>query len=80
MTSDTGSLNDITYAIDGELYLATSNSLYFMPMDGTQWKKVGNISFGAENAVSLLLTDSDPTKLWTNTEDEGAFKYIFETD
>lgn len=80
VTFGTGSLNDITYTIDGDLYLATSNSLYVKSMDGTQWKKVGDISFGAENAINLLLTDSDPTKLWTNTEDEGVFKYIIETD
>ncbi|MCB0152349.1 MAG: hypothetical protein KDE01_32420 [Caldilineaceae bacterium] len=80
VTSATGSLNDITYAFDDNLYLATSNSLYVKSMDGTQWKKVGGISFGVENAISLLLTDSEPTKLWTNTEDEGVFKYIIEVD
>lgn len=80
VTSATGSLNDITYAFDDNLYLATSNSLYIKSMDGTQWKKVGGISFGVENAISLLLTDSEPTKLWTNTEDEGVFKYIIEVD
>ena len=80
VTSTAGSLNDITYAFDDNLYLATSNSLYVKSMDGTQWKKVGGISFGIDNTISLLLTDSEPTKLWTNTEDEGVFKYIIEVD
>lgn len=78
LTYATGSLNDITYALDDNLYLATTNSLYVKSMDGTQWKKVGSISFGVDNAIGLLLTDSEPTKLWTNTEDAGVFKYIFE--
>jgi len=75
-----GSLNDITYAFDGNLYLATSNSLYVKTIGGTQWKKLGGISFGTDNAVSLLLTDTDPTRLWVSSEDEGVFRYIIAPD
>ena len=80
LRSANGSLNDITYAFTDDLYLATSSSLYVKSLDGTQWKKVGGISFGAEDAINLLLTDSDESKLWTNTRDEGVFKYIIEVD
>jgi len=80
VTIASGRLTDITYAFDDNLYLATSNSLYVKAIEGTQWKKLGSISFGTVNTTRLLLTDSDPTRLWVNSADQSVFRYIIASD
>ena len=75
-----GNLNDLTYAFDGKLYLATARGLYEKEIAGKMWEKTSKTAFGNENLVSLLLTESNPETLWINTEDEGVFVYRIEED
>lgn len=75
-----GNLNDLTYAFNGKLYLATARGLYEKALNGKMWQKTSKTPFGNENLVSLLLTDSNPDTLWINTEDEGVFIYRIEED
>jgi hypothetical protein len=75
-----GSLNDLTYAFNGKLYLATVRGLYEKTFDGKMWAKTSKTSFGNENLVSMLLTDSNPDTLWINTKDEGVFIYRIEAE
>ena len=75
-----GNLNDLTYAFNGKLYLATTRGLYEKPLTGKMWAKTNKTAFGNENLVSMLLTDSNPDTLWINTEDAGVFIYRIEED
>jgi ligand-binding sensor domain-containing protein len=75
-----GNLNDLTYAFNGKLYLATARGLYEKDLAGKMWAKTSKTSFGNENLVSLLLTESNPDTLWINTEDEGVFIYRIEEE
>ena len=75
-----GNLNDLTYAFNGKLYLATARGLYEKELAGKIWAKTSKTSFGNENLVSLLLTESNPDTLWINTEDEGVFIYRIEEE
>lgn len=75
-----GDLNDLTYAFNGKLYLATARGLYEKPLTGKQWAKTSKTPFGNEKLVSLLLTESNPDTLWINTEDEGVFVYRIEEE
>lgn len=75
-----GNLNDLTYAFNGKLYLATARGLYEKDLAGKMWAKTSKTSFGNENLVSLLLTESNPETLWINTEDEGVFIYRIEEE
>ena len=75
-----GNLNDLTYAFNGKLYLATARGLYEKELAGKIWAKTSKTSFGNENLVSLLLTESNPETLWINTEDEGVFIYRIEEE
>ena len=78
--ANASSLNDVTYAYNGKLYLATAQGLYEKEIDGKLWNKTSSTSFGGENIVSLLVTDSNPEVLWVNTEDEGVFIYRIEEE
>lgn len=73
-----GNLNDLTYAFNGKLYLATTRGLYEKDLNAKAWEKTNKTAFGNENLVSLLLTDSNPNMLWINTKDEGVFIYRIE--
>lgn len=80
LTTPSTRLNDITYAFNGKLYLATNRGLYEKDINGTIWSKVTGTSFGNEYIVNLLLTESNPTRLWVNTQDEGVFTYRVEEE
>lgn len=75
-----GNLNDLTYAFNGKLYLATTRGLYEKDLAGKMWTKTSKTAFGNENLVNMLLTDSNPEALWINTEDEGVFIYRIEEE
>ncbi len=75
-----GNLNDLTYAFNGKLYLATARGLYEKDLNAKMWEKTNKTAFANEKLVSLLLTDSNPNTLWINTEDEGVFIYRIEEE
>jgi ligand-binding sensor domain-containing protein len=75
-----GALNALTNDLDGRLLLATSRGLYEKAPDASLWDKVGDTSYGDKNLVSLLLTESNPTLLWVNTENDGVFVYRIVND
>ncbi len=62
--------NDLAYGQNGSLYLATDKGLYIQKEPDGAWKlpDKGDVNFGAENMTSLLITQSNPTRLWINSE------------
>jgi hypothetical protein len=79
-TYKSGSLNALTNDADDRLLLATSRGLYERAPGAEMWDKIGDTSYGDKNLVSLLLTESNPTLLWVNTEKDGVFVYRITND
>ena len=65
--------NDLANGYNGNLYLATSKGLYMQkPADGL-WKLPDSkdVNFGAVDMLSLLITESNPGRLWINAQDKN---------
>jgi photosystem II stability/assembly factor-like uncharacterized protein len=64
------SFNDLTYGHNGSLYLATSKGLYVQSEPGGAWRMpdADDVDFSDEAMHSLLITESNPTRLWINAE------------
>ncbi len=75
-----GSLNALTNGAGDHLFLATSRGLYERAAGATMWDKIADTAYGDKNLVSLLLTESNPTLLWVNTEKDGVFVYRIAND
>ena len=65
--------NDLVNGFNGNLYLATDRGLFVQkPVDGV-WRlpDAKDVNFGPVNMKSLLLTESNPTRIWINALDKN---------
>jgi photosystem II stability/assembly factor-like uncharacterized protein len=71
--------NDLAYGYNGSLYLATDKGLYIQSEPDGVWKlpDPDDVDFGQENMKSLLITESNPTRLWINAEDKDGDPIVF---
>jgi len=62
-------LNDLAYGQNGSLYLATQKGLYIQREPNGAWKlpDKDDVNFGLANMKSLLITESNPSRLWINS-------------
>lgn len=73
-----GMINDLVYSsATGNLYLAAEDGLYMLADGETAWQPMNGEDFGHSVISSLVLTESEPTQLWINSED-GVFVYDIE--
>ena len=65
--------NDLANAFNGNLYLATDRGLYMQKDADGVWKMpdAKDVNFGPANMKSLLITESNPTRLWINALDKN---------
>lgn len=65
--------NDLAYGYNGNLYLATEVGLYMQKAADSVWKlpDAKDANFGSANMQSLLITESNPTRLWINALDKN---------
>jgi hypothetical protein len=71
------SFNDLTYAANGKLYLATGAGLYIQSEPNAPWKLATDVDFRLENMQSLLLTETSPQRLWINALDADGDPIVF---
>ncbi len=62
--------NDLAYGQNGSLYLATQKGLFIQSDPNGAWKvpDKDDVNFGVANMKSLLITESNPSRLWINSE------------
>ena len=70
------SFNDVTYSQGGRVYLATDYGMFVQNEPGAAWVRP-DVSFGGVAMKSLLLTESNPRRLWINGEDRGGNPTVF---
>ena len=68
-----GGLHDLTYDLDGVIYLATDGGMYIQKPGENVWQFMPNKGVERRSMESLLLTETNPTQLWVNTDD-GVFR------
>jgi hypothetical protein len=71
---DMTGLTDILYLPNGDIYLATIEGLYRGKPDSGIWTLVEDGEFGIQRVDSLILTESQPDRLWVNAAD-GVYVY-----
>jgi len=71
---DVTGLADILYLPNDDIYLATIGGLYRGRPDSGIWTLVEDGEFGVQQIDSLLVTESQPDRLWVNAED-GVYVY-----
>lgn len=72
-------LNDVTYGQDGTLYLATGFGLFMLDAPGGVWERpdTNDVSFSTENMLNLLVTETNPRRLWINAEERDGDPIVF---
>jgi hypothetical protein len=71
--------NDLANGYNGNLYLATDRGLYMQkPADGV-WKLPDSkeVDFGPVDMLSLLITESNPGRLWINALDKSGNPIVY---
>ncbi len=74
-----GNLHDLTYAYNNMVYVGTVRGMYEKDLVGGEWDRVTDTGFDGENISNFLLTETNPLKLWVNTDD-GVFTFGIEED
>lgn len=70
--------NDLTYGNNGKLYLATNAGLYVYSESNGVWKRPsGNVNFSVESMHDLLITESNPGRLWINATGRDGNPAVF---
>jgi photosystem II stability/assembly factor-like uncharacterized protein len=69
--------NDLTNDNSGKLYLATSAGLYIQSEPNGAWKLPKDLDFRLENMKSLLLTETNPRRLWINALDDDGDPVVY---
>jgi photosystem II stability/assembly factor-like uncharacterized protein len=69
--------NDLAYDNKGRLYLATDLGLYVQSEPNGVWKLPADVGFGADRMLSLLVTESNPRRLWINAEDRDGDPLVY---
>ena len=68
-----GGLHDLTYDLDGVIYLATDGGMYIQKPGENVWQFMPNKGVERRSMESLLLTETNPAQIWVNTDD-GVFR------
>ena len=65
--------NDLANGYNGNLYLATQRGLYMQKAGDGVWKLPDSkeVDFGPVNMLNLLVTESNPGRLWINALDKN---------
>jgi hypothetical protein len=73
------SFNDVTYGNNGKLYLATDFGLYVLADEAAAWERPDRDDLSTDAMKSLLITESNPRRLWINAldEDDDPIVYTF---
>ncbi len=71
---DVTGLTDILFLPNGDIYLATIEGLYRGRPDSGIWTLVEDSEFGVQQIDSLLVTESQPDRLWVDAAD-GVYIY-----
>jgi photosystem II stability/assembly factor-like uncharacterized protein len=69
--------NDVTYGRDGTLYLATEYGLFVQTQPGAAWERPEDVNFGGQTMLNLLVTETNPRRLWINAEDRDGDPMVF---
>jgi photosystem II stability/assembly factor-like uncharacterized protein len=72
-------LNDMTDGQDGTLYLATGFGLFMQEAPGEAWVRPdrNEVSFSTEKMLDLLVTETNPRRLWINAEQRNGDPIVF---
>ncbi len=70
-------MNDLAYGSNGSLYLATGAGLYIQSKVGGVWEKPDDATFNTQNMLSLLITETNPRRLWINAEDKDGDPIVY---
>lgn len=68
--------NDVEISQGGSVYLATAYGMFVQSQSGGAWVRP-DVSFGGVNMQSLLVTESNPQRMWINGEDRGGNAVVF---
>ena len=70
-------LYDLEYAQDGSLYLATGSGLYVQSAPGAAWTRATGGNLGSETMYNLLITETNPGRLWINAQNRNGDPMVF---